>query len=150
MLRRTCFLFVAVLAGCASLEPNLAQSPQAIPASPIDSEPEDKPGEILEKTPTSIQEPQSGSDTAFKKGDGFFYTIGEGVVSLGDPRRGGIWIRAPFVEDGTTVEIHSRETGLSVHAEAGTSDGILQMSLGAFQALKLSPAGLPTIEVRTP
>jgi hypothetical protein len=138
-------LTAVLLAGCAQQQ---QFNPNSVPADPTPLE------EVAEKTegpaPQSILEPQDGSDEGFKKGDGFFFTIGEGVTSLGDVTREGLWVKAPFVENNTTVEIHSAKTKTSVLVEAIQSDGFMQMSLAAFQALGVSPAELTTIEVRTP
>jgi len=135
----------ALVAGCAilsDLDPSLDP-----PLGPIVSEGEyDIEGDI----PENIEFTQQGAGEGFKKGDGFFFTMGEGVVSLGEIDKPGLWVKSDFVESGTTVELHSAKTKTSVIVKAIKTEGSMKMSLGAFEALDLSPADLPLIEVRTP
>jgi hypothetical protein len=136
-------LALAVLTGGCTAVGN---APQRAPTLTAPLLPEIKENAI----PASINEPQKGSNTGYVDNGGFFFTIGEGVASIGDPRVDGLWIKATFLEDGKQVEVHSPSTGLSVIAEGSSSDGVLQMSLAAFQALNLSPTSLSPVEIRTP
>lgn len=99
--------------------------------------------------PASVLIAQAGSDEGFSRSNDEFQIIGESTASLGAPGRPGLWIDAPYISGPMIVEIYSVNTGLSVLAQADKTDGFSQMSLSAFQALQLSPATLPSIQVRS-
>ena len=90
---------------------------------------------------------QPGSDAGYAGSTAGARTLGDGIASLGDPSRPGVWVRAPFVEDGSRVEVTAFASGRSVAAEAYSDDGVVQLSLAAYQALEASPADLLRIEI---
>lgn len=99
--------------------------------------------------PTSIEEPVEGSDAQWVPDSGGSL-LGEAVASLGDVSRPGAWIKANFLpEDGAEVEIEAETPHgvIRIQVEGIRAEGPLQLSLGGYQALGLSPRTLPLLRV---
>jgi hypothetical protein len=146
-------LSLFVLSACASQVPpdGLDEAPASDAIeSAVYEQVDALAGETEITPPEHIGDVQEGAKDGYRNGDGFFMTVGEGVASLGDPTRPGLWVRAPFLKRDQKLEAHYKPTGMSVIVDATRTDGPMQMSLATFQALALKPTELPVIELRTP
>lgn len=127
----------AVLGGCAG--PIITTQAPPVEAPAI-SEP---------VAPLNIHDPVEGADALWVPGTGGLL-FGEGVASLGDVTRPGAWVRAGFLPaDETEVEVETDAPHGTVRIRVSglREEGPVQLSLGAYQALGLSPTTLPAIRV---
>ncbi|MGY6411823.1 MAG: hypothetical protein ACXIUV_12480 [Alkalilacustris sp.] len=77
--------------------------------------------------------------------------LGSTVASLGDPTEGGAWLATGLVTQAGPGRVTDTATGAQARVElrpSGAAPGAgSRLSLAGFQALGLSPAALPRLEV---
>ena len=75
------------------------------------------------------------------------------VASLADPSRAGLWLETPLVSEPGTGRVTVVARGVSAEVAlisiGGVDTGASRLSLAAMQALKVSPADLVPLDVRT-
>ena len=134
-------LFALGLSACAP--------PQGPVSKPLGSTQSSRPA-VVKPAPINIDIPQPGADEGYTDIRATSHITEEAVASLGSPSVPGLWIRGPFIEEGSEVEVYATDTGKAVLVTAGPDSDIVQMSLASFQALGVSPAELIPVEIRTP
>ncbi|MFG6573545.1 hypothetical protein ACGYLO_18275 [Sulfitobacter sp. 1A13353] len=128
----------------------VACTPQQDPTSrPQISTPSPEPA-AQQEAPANIADIQEGAKAGYAGSDSGTSGHQDAVASLGSPSVPGLWVRAPFIEEGKEVEVFASDTGKAVLVTSGPTSDIVQMSLAGFQALGVSPAELIPVEIRTP
>jgi len=142
MKRRAVILLSGLaLAACAPQQ-DLASRPQISPLPPEPAAPQ--------TVPANIADIQKGAGAGYVGSDSNTPHHQDAVASLGSPSVPGLWVRAPFIEEGKVVEVYATDTGKAVLVTGGPVSDVVQMSLASFQALGVSPAELIPVEIRTP
>ncbi len=134
----------ALIAACTEMpQPRAPQSATVAPAPVAPS-----PAPVATPTPEPSQSASAGSSASANTGPG---PLGTTVASLGDPARGGLWIRTPLTSTEGRARVTDTATGASVEVEllplSGAAGSGSQISVEAMQALGAALTDLPTVRV---